>query len=52
LVQVYVGEVSVIAITRKIQKEGITAVTGTYGIDNIATRAQMAAFLAKAFLGM
>jgi hypothetical protein len=32
--------------------EGITAVTGTYDVDSIVTRAQMAAFLARAFLGM
>lgn len=37
---------------QKLRDEGITAVTGTYGVDNIVTRAQMAAFLARAFLGM
>ena len=37
---------------QKMKDEGITAVTGTYGVDNIVTRAQMAAFLARAFLGM
>ncbi len=37
---------------QKLKDEEITAVTGTYGVDNIVTRAQMAAFLARAFLGM
>jgi hypothetical protein len=37
---------------QKLKDESITAVTGTYGVDNIVTRAQMAAFLARAFLGM
>jgi hypothetical protein len=37
---------------QKLKDEGITAVTGTYGVDNIVTRAQMAAFLSRAFLGM
>jgi hypothetical protein len=37
---------------QKLKDDGITAVTGTYGVDNIVTRAQMAAFLARAFLGM
>jgi len=37
---------------QKLKDEGITAVTGTYAVDNIVTRAQMAAFLARAFLGM
>lgn len=37
---------------QKLKDEGITAVTETYGVDNIVTRAQMAAFLARAFLGM
>jgi len=37
---------------QKLKDEGITALTGTYGVDNIVTRAQMAAFLARAFLGM
>jgi len=31
---------------------GITAVTGTYDVDGTVTRAQMAAFLSRAFLGM
>jgi hypothetical protein len=35
---------------QKLKDEGITAVTGTYGVDNIITRAQMAAFLSRAFL--
>ena len=37
---------------QKLKDDGITTVTGTYGVDNIVTRAQMAAFLARAFLGM
>jgi len=37
---------------QKLKDGGITAVTGTYGVDNIVTRAQMAAFLSRAFLGM
>jgi hypothetical protein len=37
---------------QKLKDDGITAVTGTYGVDNIVTRAQMAAFLARAFLGI
>ena len=37
---------------QKLRDNGITTVTGTYGVDNIVTRDQMAAFLARAFLGM
>jgi hypothetical protein len=37
---------------QKLKDDRITAVSGTYGVDNIVTRAQMAAFLARAFLGM
>ena len=37
---------------QKLKDDGITTVTVTYGVDNIVTRAQMAAFLARAFLGM
>jgi photosystem II stability/assembly factor-like uncharacterized protein len=37
---------------QKLKDDHITAVSGTYGVDNIVTRAQMAAFLARAFLGM
>jgi hypothetical protein len=37
---------------QKMKDEGITAVTGTYDVDNIVTRTQMAAFLARAFLAM
>jgi hypothetical protein len=37
---------------QKLKDEGITAVTGTYYVDNNVTRAEMAAFLARAFLGM
>jgi hypothetical protein len=37
---------------QELKDEGITTVTGTYDVDNIVTRAQMAAFLARAFLGM
>jgi YD repeat-containing protein len=37
---------------QKLKDEKITTVSGTYGVDNIVTRAQMAAFLARAFLGM
>jgi hypothetical protein len=37
---------------QKLKDEGITAVTETYGVDDIVTRAQMAAFLSRAFLGM
>jgi hypothetical protein len=36
---------------QKMKDEGITTVTGTYNVDSIVTRAQMAAFLARAFLG-
>jgi hypothetical protein len=36
---------------QKMKDEGITAVTGTYDVDSNVTRAQMAAFLARAFLG-
>jgi len=32
--------------------DGITTATGTYGVNEIVTRDQMAAFLARAFLGM
>jgi len=35
---------------QKLKDEGITAVTGTYGVDNIVTRAQMAAFISRAFV--
>lgn len=37
---------------QKMKDVGITAVTDTYNVDGIVTRAQMAAFLARAFLGM
>jgi hypothetical protein len=37
---------------QKLKDDGITAVTGTYDVDSVVTRAQMAAFLARAFLGM
>ncbi|MGD0488842.1 MAG: S-layer homology domain-containing protein [Syntrophorhabdales bacterium] len=37
---------------QKLKDDGITTVTGTYGVDEIVTRDQMAAFLARAFLGM
>ena len=37
---------------QKLKDTGITAVTGTYYVDNNVTRAEMAAFLARAFLGM
>ena len=37
---------------QKLRDDRITVVSGTYGVDNIVTRAQMAAFLARAFLGM
>jgi hypothetical protein len=37
---------------QKLKDEGITALTGIYGVDDNVTRAQMAAFLARAFLGM
>jgi hypothetical protein len=36
---------------QKLKDDHITAVSGTYGVDNIVTRAQMAAFLSRAFLG-
>ena len=37
---------------QKLKDEGITAVTGTYMVDNNVPRDQMAAFLARAFLWM
>ena len=37
---------------QKMKDSGITAVTGTYNVDGLVTREQMAAFLARAFLGM
>ena len=37
---------------QKLKDVGITTVTGTYSVDNIVPRDQMAAFLARAFLGM
>jgi len=37
---------------QKMKDDGITAVSGTYNVDSIVTREQMAAFLARAFLGM
>lgn len=37
---------------QKLKDDGITALTGTYNVDGLVTRAQMAAFLARAFLGM
>jgi len=37
---------------QKLRDENITVVTGTYGVDNIVTRAQMAAFLSRAFWGL
>ena len=35
---------------QKLKDDGITSVSGTYGVDNIVTRAQMAAFLVRGFL--
>ncbi len=37
---------------QRLKDLGITTVTGTYNVDEIVTRAQMAAFIARAFLGM
>jgi hypothetical protein len=37
---------------QKMKDEGITAVMGTYMVDDVVTREQMAAFLGRAFLGM
>jgi hypothetical protein len=37
---------------QKLKDEGITTLTNTYYVDNNVTRAEMAAFLARAFLGM
>jgi hypothetical protein len=37
---------------QKLRDDGITTLTGTYYVDNNVTRAEMAAFLARAFLGM
>ena len=37
---------------QKMKDTGITAVTGTYDVDGLVTREQMAAFLSRAFLGM
>lgn len=37
---------------QKLRDDHITAVIGTYDVDGIVTRAQMAAFLARGFLGM
>jgi len=37
---------------QKMKDTGITAVTGTYNVDGLVTREQMAAFLSRAFLGM
>jgi len=37
---------------QKLKDSGITAVSGTYYVNNNVTRAEMAAFLARAFLGM
>ena len=37
---------------QKMKDVGITTVTGNYDVDGLVTREQMAAFLARAFLGM
>ncbi|MBZ0155379.1 MAG: S-layer homology domain-containing protein [Alphaproteobacteria bacterium] len=37
---------------QKLKDVAITVVTGTYGVDTVVTREQMAAFLARGFLGM
>jgi len=37
---------------QKLKDDNITTVTGTYGVDEIVTRDQMAAFVARSFLGM
>jgi hypothetical protein len=37
---------------QKLRDEGITTLTGTYYVNNNVTRAEMAAFLSRAFLGM
>jgi hypothetical protein len=35
---------------QKLKDEGITAVTGTYDVDSVVSREQMAAFISRAFL--
>lgn len=37
---------------QRLKDDAITVVSGTYSVDKIVTRDQMAAFLARAFLGM
>jgi len=37
---------------QRLKDLGITTVTGTYGVDEIVPRDQMAAFIARAFLGL
>jgi len=37
---------------QRLKDLGITTVTGTYNVDDPVTRDQMAAFIARAFLGM
>ena len=37
---------------QKLKDDHLTTVSNTYGVDDIVTRAQMAAFLARPFLGM
>ena len=37
---------------QKMKDAGITAITGSYRVDDYVTRQEMAAFLARAFLGM
>jgi hypothetical protein len=37
---------------QRLKDDGTTAVTGVYGVENVVTREQMAAFLGRGFLGM
>jgi hypothetical protein len=36
---------------QRLKDDGITTVSGIYGVDNVVTRDQMAAFISRAFLG-
>ncbi|MFO0752649.1 MAG: hypothetical protein U0411_04910 [Thermodesulfovibrionales bacterium] len=37
---------------QKLKDDGITKAAGTFGVDTYLTRADMAVFLARAYLGM
>lgn len=48
----YPSYITFFKYVQRLKDDGITVVSGPYNVDRIVTRDQMAAFLARAFLGM